>query len=109
MTHANSRYATLDEWIAREAIPFAVDAPATFDAAVAKVVASLGDRVELPGFGEALHGGEDILILRNRKRGGGEAGCSRGSGHQPRHRPDKRGGGQLDLPLWEKSGAGEFL
>ncbi len=31
-----------------------------------KVIASLGDSVELLGVGEALHGGEDILILRNR-------------------------------------------
>jgi erythromycin esterase len=59
-------YATLDNWIAREAIAFSVDAPATFHAGVAKVIASLGDSVELLGFGEALHGGEDILILRNR-------------------------------------------
>jgi len=36
------------------------------DTAVEKVIASLGDSVELLGFGEALHGGKDILILRNR-------------------------------------------
>ena len=30
------------------------------------MIAALGDAVELLGFGEALHGGEDILILRNR-------------------------------------------
>ena len=30
------------------------------------MIASLGDSVELLGFGEALHGGKDILILRNR-------------------------------------------
>ncbi len=59
-------YTTLDDWIAREAIPFSVDSPETFNAAVDKVIASLGDSVELLGFGEALHGGEDILILRNR-------------------------------------------
>jgi erythromycin esterase-like protein len=59
-------HATLDDWIAREAIPFAVDQPATLDAAVDTVIAALGDTVELLGFGEALHGGEDILILRNR-------------------------------------------
>ncbi len=66
MTHPTPIYATLDEWIAREAIPFSVDSPATFQAGVAKVVTSLGDAVELLGFGEALHGGEDLLILRNR-------------------------------------------
>jgi hypothetical protein len=34
--------------------------------AVDTVIASLGESVDLLGFGEALHGGEDILILRNR-------------------------------------------
>jgi erythromycin esterase len=59
-------HTTLDDWITREAIPFSVDTPRTFNAAIDKVIASLGDSVELLGFGEALHGGEDILILRNR-------------------------------------------
>jgi erythromycin esterase-like protein len=40
--------------------------PRTLNAAVDKVIASLGDAVDLLGVGEALHGGEDILILRNR-------------------------------------------
>jgi erythromycin esterase len=57
---------SLDDWIAREATPFSVDSPRTFNAAVDKVITSLGDSVELFGFGEALHGGKDILILRNR-------------------------------------------
>jgi erythromycin esterase-like protein len=57
---------TLDDWIAREALPFALDSPATFDAAVDRVIAALGGAVKLLGFGEALHGGEDLLILRNR-------------------------------------------
>ncbi|OLS13980.1 MAG: erythromycin esterase [Promethearchaeota archaeon CR_4] len=55
----------LDDWIANEAIPFSIDSPATFNVGVAKVVASFVDSVELLGFGEALHGGEDILLLRN--------------------------------------------
>ncbi|HSD57612.1 MAG TPA: erythromycin esterase family protein [Methanotrichaceae archaeon] len=59
-------YTTLDDWILHEATAFSVDSPKTFNAAVDKVIASLGDSVELLGFGEALHGGEDILILRNR-------------------------------------------
>ena len=62
---ASATHATLDDWIAREAAPFSVDSPRTFNAAVEKVIASLGDSVELLGFGEALHGGKDILILRN--------------------------------------------
>jgi erythromycin esterase len=59
-------HATLDDWVAREAIRFSVDSPATFYAAVDTMIAALGDSVELLGFGEALHGGEDILLLRNR-------------------------------------------
>src|SRR6266542_6142812 len=66
MTHPTPTYATLDYWIAREAIPFSVEQPRSFSRAVDRVLASLGDSVELLGFGEALHGGEDILILRNR-------------------------------------------
>jgi len=59
-------HATLDDWIAREATPFSIDSLLAFNDAVDKVISSLGDSVELLGFGEALHGGEDILILRNR-------------------------------------------
>ncbi|MDP9364460.1 MAG: erythromycin esterase family protein [Chloroflexota bacterium] len=59
-------YATLDDWIAREAAPFSTDSPDEVAAAVDKVVAELGDGVEMLGFGEALHGGEAILVLRNR-------------------------------------------
>ncbi len=59
-------YSTLDDWILHEAIPFSVDSSETFKAAVDRVMASLGDCVQLLGFGEALHGGEDILMLRNR-------------------------------------------
>ncbi len=66
MSHPATKHATLDDWIAREAIPFSVDSSETFNAAVDKVIALFGDSVELLGFGEALHGGEDILILRNR-------------------------------------------
>jgi erythromycin esterase len=66
MSHPTPTYATVDDWIAREALPFSVDAPGTFHAAVDQVMAALGGSVELLGFGEALHGGEDILILRNR-------------------------------------------
>jgi len=47
-------------------MPFSVDSAGAFDAAVDTVIASLGDGVELLGFGEALHGGEELLILRNR-------------------------------------------
>src|SRR5438045_7443548 len=66
MTHPAPIYATLDDWIVHEAVPFSVQRTETLHAAIDKVIASLGDSVELLGFGEALHGGEDILMLRNR-------------------------------------------
>jgi erythromycin esterase len=59
-------YSTIDDWIQNEAIPFSVDSFQTFNAAVDKLTTSLGDSLELLGFGEALHGGKDILNLRNR-------------------------------------------
>lgn len=58
--------ATLDEWITREAIPFSVTSPESCNVAIDKVIAALGNTVELLGFGEALHGGADLLLLRNR-------------------------------------------
>lgn len=66
MTASASPPATLDEWIEREAIRFALDEPASVAAGVAAIVAALGDGVELLGLGEALHFGEDFLVLRNR-------------------------------------------
>jgi erythromycin esterase-like protein len=65
MSRSTPTHATLDDWIAREAIAFSVDSSETFKASIDKVIASLGSSVELLGFGEALHGGEDILVLRN--------------------------------------------
>jgi erythromycin esterase-like protein len=58
-------YASLDDWIRSEAISFSLDSPATFNAAVDKLVGSLGDEVDLLGLGEPLHGGEGFLLLRN--------------------------------------------
>ena len=57
---------TLDDWIRQEAIPFSANSSDAGNAAIDSVIASLDDRVELLGFGEAFHGGEDILQLRNR-------------------------------------------
>ena len=59
-------YATLDDWILHEAISFSLDSPQSFNASIDNVMASLGASVKLLGLGEALHGGEDILMLRNR-------------------------------------------
>lgn len=53
----------LEDWITRDAIPFTIDSP---DAAIDKLVAALSDSVQLLGYGEPLHGGEDFLVLRNR-------------------------------------------
>lgn len=61
-----SAQTSLDAWIARDAIPFTMDSPLSIDGAVDQVVGSLGDSVELLGIGEALHGSEQILLVRNR-------------------------------------------
>ncbi len=63
MTHPTPIHVALDDWIMHEAIPFSVDSPSTFSTAIDKVIASLGDSVELLGFGEALHGGDTMPIL----------------------------------------------
>jgi erythromycin esterase len=57
---------TLDDWIAKDAIRFKVDSPDSIDTAVDRVMASLGGSVELLALGEALHGSEEILLIRNR-------------------------------------------
>jgi len=66
MTSPTPTYATLDDWMAHEAIPLSLDSPGAFSTAVDNVAALLSDDVELLGLGEALHGGEAILVLRNR-------------------------------------------
>lgn len=66
MTHPTPTFATLDDRIARETLAFSLDTPKSFPPAVDQMMASLGEQVELLGLGEALHGGEDLLILRNR-------------------------------------------
>jgi erythromycin esterase-like protein len=57
---------SLDAWISQEAIEFSLDSPVSIDAAIDKVIAASGDGVELLGFGEAMHGSGEMLILRNR-------------------------------------------
>jgi len=59
-------YATLEDWIAGDAIPFSVDSSERLNAAVDGVIAALGPSVDLLGIGEPMHGAEDILLLRNR-------------------------------------------
>ena len=65
MTNATRVYTTLDDWIAHEAIPCSLASRPDFNAAVDTVIDSLGDEVAVLGFGEALHGGEELLVLRN--------------------------------------------
>jgi erythromycin esterase-like protein len=57
-TETPPMHANLDDWIEHDAIPFS-------DAGVDQMMATMPD-LELLGFGEALHGGEEILMLRNR-------------------------------------------
>ncbi len=59
-------YTSLHNWIQHEAIPLSLDSSESFNISIDNVIMALEDSVELLGFREALHGGEDILILRNR-------------------------------------------
>ncbi len=59
-------HATLEDWIRQESIAFSLESSQAFNASIDRVIASLDASVKLLGFGEALHGGEDILMLRNR-------------------------------------------
>ena len=59
-------YATLNNWILNETIPFSIDSPESLRCCHRQARYFIEDSVELLGFGEALHGSEDILILRNR-------------------------------------------
>lgn len=63
---ASAQTPSLDEALARAAIPFSLDDDRTFVPAVDRVLASLDPGVDVLAFGEALHGGEQILRLRNR-------------------------------------------
>src|SRR5690348_17713792 len=56
----------LEEWIAHEAVRFDPADPDSVVSATDQVIGSLGPAVELLGLGEALHGSEEILLLRNR-------------------------------------------
>lgn len=60
-----SDHATLDEWIKGKAIAFSLDSPSSLNAALDRLMASLDPSLRLLGLGEALHGGEEILLLRN--------------------------------------------
>lgn len=63
---SNPSVNALQHWIATAAVPVTAAADDSLSAAADALVASLGPEVGLLGFGEALHGGEEILLLRNR-------------------------------------------
>jgi erythromycin esterase-like protein len=57
---------SIDAWIARDAIHFDLVTPGSLESATDRVIAALGPGVDLLGLGEALHGSEEILLIRNR-------------------------------------------
>src|SRR5687768_13969450 len=52
VSHREPVYATVNDWIAREALPFSVDALEMVQSVIDKVFASSGSSVELLGLGE---------------------------------------------------------
>jgi erythromycin esterase len=66
MSDSTSPRQPLDAWISDEAIAFSQESPESIDAALDQVIAASGEEVELFGFGEALHGSPEMLVLRNR-------------------------------------------
>ena len=61
-----NRFDSVAGWVARDAIRFDLDAPGSLVAATDRVIGALGPQVDLLGLGEALHGSEEILVIRNR-------------------------------------------
>lgn len=66
MSKSSPIYESLDEWIAKDAYSFSIDSSSSLHVAIDHLTHSLGDSIDLLGFGESLHGGEEILLLRNR-------------------------------------------
>ena len=59
-------YKTIDEWIKNEAVSFSFEKNKSLHGTFDRAIKLLNEGAEMIGFGEALHGGEEILILRNR-------------------------------------------
>ena len=62
-------HASLADWVAGEAIPFVPGPngpPASIDSATDRIIAELGSDLRLLALGEALHGSQEILLIRNR-------------------------------------------
>ena len=66
MSDTAHTFASLDDWIAREAISFDVESQASIDSAVDQLLGVLGTSVELLALGEPTHCVEAFLELRNR-------------------------------------------
>jgi erythromycin esterase len=66
MTLCSTNPLALDDWARREAIPFDVASSQSFDLAVDRMIAAMGDSVELLGLCEPMHGAAEFLVLRNR-------------------------------------------
>jgi len=60
-----SSHMSFSSWIARDAVPFSLSDPRTAWPAIDRMIAALGDSVQILGFGEPLHGGEEFLQFRN--------------------------------------------
>lgn len=60
------QYESIDEWVRHEAHAFSLDSKEILNPAMDWMVDALGEEVQILGFGEALHGGEEILLFRNR-------------------------------------------
>jgi len=59
-------FASLDDWVAREAIAFDAESQPSVDSAVDRLVGVLGSNIELLGLGEPTHCVDVFLQLRNR-------------------------------------------
>jgi len=98
--------APIDTWITRDSIPFTDDG-------IDRMIATMPE-VELLGFGEALHGGEEILRLRNQlfqrlvERHGFKAIAIESSFPQSRFINEYvcGGGDQPDVAAWTSNGMG---
>jgi erythromycin esterase len=66
MSDSAAKTLSLDDWARREPISFDMDSAESFNGAVDRMVAALGDSVDLLGLGEPTHGRAGFLVLRNR-------------------------------------------
>ena len=66
MSHSSPNYATLEDWIANEAVSVSLDSTTSLNNAVDRIIASAGDSIELLGLGEPTHLWNEVLMFRNR-------------------------------------------